>query len=90
MRKLNLRLEDLAVESFQTVGVDGRRGTVRGQEATFWWSMCGHSCDGTCNETCEGQFTCKMDTTCAGDFTCDYNQTCRGQLTCGGEEVTVE
>ena len=60
MRKQKLRLEDLAVESFQT-NATGGYGTVRGHAeaeavvaGTLWWSWCGHSCDGSC-DSC---FTC--------------------------------
>jgi hypothetical protein len=32
MKKLKLQMEELAVESFPTSGVDGQVGTVHGQE----------------------------------------------------------
>jgi hypothetical protein len=78
MRQQKLRLEDLAVESFDTSTSVGFKGTVKGHAEAepgtiFSW----------CN-TCDG-FTCEYDRTCQGQFTCDYNETCKGELTCDPE-----
>jgi hypothetical protein len=54
MKKLRLELDELRVESFETVAPARSRGTVRGQDATenTW---CGQdSCDGTCYTDCWG------------------------------------
>jgi hypothetical protein len=32
MKKLNLKIEDLRIESFSTAAVDGERGTVHGEQ----------------------------------------------------------
>jgi hypothetical protein len=66
MSKLTLRLDDLTVDSFQTVPTQPARGTVFGEECT---------CPTAC--TCPGCDTC--DATCA--YTCD-DRTCDGQATC--------
>ena len=54
MKKLRLALDDLRVESCETVPPSRSRGTVRGQDVTenTW---CGQeSCDGTCYTDCWG------------------------------------
>jgi hypothetical protein len=63
--KLKLNLEDLSVDSFDTVRSGKARGTVFGEQCTCW-TYCGQNtcpgcptCDGTCNGTCAGD-------TCAG------------------------
>ena len=68
MNKLQLRLDDLRVDSFATDGVDARRGTVRAHGDCTWidscfcdtaYAVCGtgpetiYSCDYTVNELCE-------------------------------------
>jgi hypothetical protein len=64
--KLNLRLEDLEVDAFQTTSIPDERGTVWGQQCT---------CDPgvpTCDEGLSCFATCQVS--CA---TCDYfNPTC--------------
>ncbi|HEX6371943.1 MAG TPA: hypothetical protein VF006_23670 [Longimicrobium sp.] len=71
MRKLTLRLDDLAVEGFSTTPAPRDRGTVRGEQAcTCYGPTCEGSCyDETCADTC--WFTCMntcMDT--CDDWTC--------------------
>jgi hypothetical protein len=49
MRKLRMKVEELHVESFDTRGVKGERGTVRAHaETDFDFETCGVSCAGTC------------------------------------------
>ena len=54
MIKLNLKLEELTVESFETSEAEPVRGTVLGHETgTFPQIICGCSYDiGTCDNTC--------------------------------------
>ena len=66
--KLELRLEDLNVDSFDTSAPIRPRGTVFGEQCTCY-TQC----------TCPGCPTC--DATCAG-ATCDGS--CESCLSCGG------
>jgi hypothetical protein len=51
MRKISLKIDDLAVESFDTADADGaRRGTVRGHDYTG--ESCADSNCATCLEGC--------------------------------------
>jgi hypothetical protein len=53
MKKLRLRLDDLAVEGFETTKVHRDRGTVQGAQGTFpFLQTCGATCYGTCPNTC--------------------------------------
>jgi hypothetical protein len=67
MRKLRLAIDDLRVESFDTMRAAEEKGTVFGVQATYWGEAscydptcvgfntctCGESCGGTClDETC--------------------------------------
>lgn len=74
MTKLRLRMEDLAVESFDSSPARPQRGTVMGQE-TWYPTEC----------TCQGQYTCveSCPQTCweTCDATCPWNHTC--WETCG-------
>jgi hypothetical protein len=66
MKKLRLRLDDLAVEGFETTRVQVDRGTVQGAQGTFpFLQTCGATCYGTCPNTCPN--TCAQ--TC-DDFSC--------------------
>lgn len=85
MRKLSLRLDDLAVETFEaTLAPPAQRGTVRGQTgqlscgpctgyygdpASTCWNTCARYTD-PCYNTCGGQASC------AG--TCDVTCGCSG------------
>lgn len=90
MNKLRLHLEDLAVESFDTVrGRQAERGTVRGNDACCCCCCpccctgavsCGGTCDpSVCNGSC---VTCDASA-CYGscEWTCDYS--CDPNI-CGG------
>lgn len=63
MRKLTLEMDSLQVESFDTVGETGRRGTVLGNDTveTEWctgYPECiSRKCD-TPNDTCYGSCGC--------------------------------
>jgi hypothetical protein len=63
MKKLSLDLDRIAVESFETVDVPARHGTVRGFDLT----------DSTCVD-----FNCACDThqTCETNCTCDLSCGC--------------
>jgi hypothetical protein len=86
MNKLKLHLDDLAVESFDTCGLEREKGTVVGEQVPC-------SCAGTCPATACAScaYTCD-DATCV--YTCDdpscaesCNGTCDGYTcldSCGG------
>jgi len=65
MNKLQLRLDDLRVDSFETLPDAAERGTVLGNRAisdsTCFQDIC--TCDPTQGDTCNGGYTCA---TCAG------------------------
>ena len=53
MRKLTLRLEDLAVDGFSTTPAETQRGTVNGHSHWTWCTCPGQpTCDATCLNTC--------------------------------------
>jgi len=61
MAKIQLDLDSLQVESFDTTEMREERGTVRGQEGTMEQTWCGEeSCDGTCYTHCWGG-GCEVD-----------------------------
>ncbi|SOD03025.1 hypothetical protein SAMN05216486_10745 [bacterium JGI 053] len=70
MKKLELRMEDLRVDTFQTVPTDKEKGTVFGQA---WSQPLQASCNG--DDTCAG--TCGP--ACVSLNTCDYF-TCPGYV----------
>jgi hypothetical protein len=94
MRKLALKLDDLRIDSFETMSGPAGKGTVFGEQCTCYTdctcpgcptcdATCGgNTCDGTCN--CETNF-CTFDGaytcggSCGGGYTCDY--TCQGFMT---------
>ncbi|HEX6041295.1 hypothetical protein [Longimicrobium sp.] len=84
MRKLNLSLDDLAVESFEPVSAPAAaRGTVHGNDLTEEAS-CNFTCTPTDCGTCVACNT--VEYTCGG---CDprptlYDPTC-GEYTCFGD-----
>ena len=84
MIKLKLRLDDLAVESFDTTAVRQEKGTVFGEQCTCQ-TVCScpgcPSCDPTCAYTCDDA-TCPACPTCGATCanTCD-DPTC--YETCG-------
>ena len=85
MNKLTLHLDDLAVESFDTVRMDKARGTVVGAQCTCpGAATCDYTCDdATCPNTCAD--TCD-DATCVGScLTCSPScwDTCRPRVCYG-------
>ncbi len=96
--KLKLNLEDLSVDSFDTVGVEKRKGTVYGEQCTCYTQCtcpgcptCDASCNGTCAGTC-GENTCAascngtcVDSDCGGDtFDMCGPSAAKWWLSCGG------
>lgn len=86
MNKLKLHLDDLAVESFDTVQVEKEKGTVMGEQCSCYGTCppaatCGTTCPYTCDDaTCAN--TCD-DETCVGTCqTCSPScwDTCRPRL----------
>ena len=82
MKKLKLNLDDLKVESFETVPESlAAKGTVKGADD--------HTVPGynTCNLTCQGLPTCDYGPTCLGTCpsACTCGSGCFGScITCGG------
>ena len=66
MRKLELRMEDLVVESFEMQGTSGSQGTVFGR-AVF---------EAELDEAASGYQTCRVWHTCGGEKTCNLDDTC--------------
>lgn len=84
MKKLRLRMDDLRVESFATLGGPAQpRGTVRGHEPTV---MCSGTC--TANPDCTDVFACETygDCTLAGscEGTCGNSCDVTCQVSCYG------
>jgi hypothetical protein len=83
--KLKLDLDQLTVESFDTVKVAAEKGTVFGEQCTCHTNCTCPGCP-TCDHTACGQNTCQDSCaescygTCGGENTCW--QTCGGQYTC--------
>lgn len=85
MRKLNLRLDSLAVESFEPSGnADAQRGTVHANSAAF---TCTPTDCGTCVACDTVEYTCTTgghptlyDPTC-NNYTC-FGDTCPPMKTC--------
>lgn len=74
MKKRKLRLDELAIESFDTDAQALVRGTVRAFNTCNHQTCesCAISCGGTCNTcpaSCYG--TCVENYTCAGQYSCD-------------------
>ena len=91
--KLKLNLNELQVDSFNTLETEQKSGTVFGEQCTCRTACtcpgcptCYASCNGTCDASCNG--TC-YDYTCAdcGTDYCgadtQYDATCNGYGTCG-------
>ena len=85
--KLSLNLDELTVDSFDTIAPQKARGTVFGEQCTCQTictcpgcPTCDASCNGTCDASCNG--TC--DPSCAATclYTCD-DVSCLGGNTCG-------
>lgn len=87
MKKLELNVDDLVVESFRTEELEAFGGTVRGNDSHF--HMCDTeaawlctqaqvSCDFGCNTADNG--TCPSGHTCQNscEGTCDTCNTCQG------------
>lgn len=77
MRKLKLRIDELAVDSFETLEGSSPPGTVFGRETEV--EICGSEWgtgQPTCQQwaTCEGRYeTCNLN---GGCFTMDADQSC--------------
>jgi hypothetical protein len=77
MKKLQLSIEELAVESFETQKIEGERGTVHGHTQYDWMCTAEVSCDYGCNTRQDG--TCPTANTCewmCGQPTQPYKATC--------------
>jgi hypothetical protein len=94
MKKLSLRVEELAVESFDTTSAHRiRQGTVHAasvsedttceSEALTFCGSCGysHCLDPSCGPPCEPTFAYSCGGTCI-DETCDINCPPSGELGC--------
>jgi len=85
--KLKLNLENLSVDSFDTVGVEKRKGTIFGEQCTCYTQCtcpggpsddCQPSVGDTCQNSCVG--TCQCHTFMSE---CDCAGTCM-ETACGG------
>jgi hypothetical protein len=74
MKKLVLNVDDLKVQSFETVKAPRDRGTVLGAQENTYDASCA-SCESVCYCFTQGEDTCNYSC----DFTCDWS--CYG--TCG-------
>lgn len=88
MIKLNLKLEELTVESFETSDAEPVRGTVLGHATgTFPQLICGCSFDiGTCDTTCGASCrSCVQTCGCPGTGPVTNVHTCATgfQIICG-------
>jgi hypothetical protein len=88
MRKLNLSLDSLAVESFEPSSIsEAYRGTVRANNSADF--TCTPTDCGTCVACNTVEYTCGctgprptlVAHTC-GNFTCNPGETCAGDKTC--------
>jgi hypothetical protein len=74
MRKVRLKVDDLAVEGFSIGGDDGARGTVKARSDTDW------NCATRMGAwTCDGYFTCDRWMECPGTW---VDNTCPGVNNC--------
>ena len=94
--KLKLKLDDLQVDTFQTMPVEKPKGTVFGEQCTCYtqctcpgcptcYASCNGTCDASCNGTCGASCGATCDYSCGG--TCDYSCDCSNyscDATCGG------
>lgn len=96
MRKLTLNLDQLAVDSFNTVAERRSEGTVFGEQCTCYTNCtcpgcptCDVSCDGTCGDTCGDSCGGSCGDSCY-HHSCNYcpthqDPTC-GYGTCAGAQ----
>ncbi|HEU0013396.1 MAG TPA: hypothetical protein VFQ45_06915 [Longimicrobium sp.] len=85
MRKLNLKLDDLQVESFDTEGTGAPRGTVHALQAYCCYCCCCCcccTCGASCGGSCYGQYTCDGYPSCI--HTCNDDPTCKAHNSCQG------
>ncbi|HEX6373889.1 MAG TPA: hypothetical protein VF006_33480 [Longimicrobium sp.] len=87
--KLKLKLDDLLVDTFQTMPVQKAKGTVFGEQCTCYTNCtcpgcptCNASCNGTCGGSCNGTCGATCDASCNGTCDCGtWDASCGG--TCG-------
>ncbi|HEU0055413.1 MAG TPA: hypothetical protein VFQ39_19635 [Longimicrobium sp.] len=94
--KLQLSLDQLAVDSFDTTAAEkNEKGTIFGEQCTCptactcpgcptceGAATCNASCNGTCGNTCQASCygTCDASCDCGGT---QFDYTCNGYGTCG-------
>lgn len=77
MKKLALKLEELAVESFETAPDAHSRGTVMAHVTTGDQVICECSYDvGSCDYTCADTCANSCNGGCGGNGFCTQEQTC--------------
>jgi hypothetical protein len=67
MKKLNLHLDDLRIDTFSTTPAEKLEGTVVGEQLSCADSACCYSCGATCRGSCPPDTcyrTCRADDTC--------------------------
>jgi hypothetical protein len=70
MRKLELRIDELTVESFETSRTGGSRGTVLGNQIGMDFAAAEVTAPDTRQQTCYEWYTC------GGVETCNFANTC--------------
>ncbi len=92
--KLQLNLEDLSVDSFDTTSTQKAKGTVFGEQCTCYTNCtcpgcptCDRTCPNTCAYTCDDNtcaYTCDDNTcvNCTGGYSCYDTDCCPIQETC--------
>jgi hypothetical protein len=69
MRKLNLNVQELSVESFETSRMAPEKGTVFGHATDAAGTCAGHyTCDGTCDQTCGVVASCELYNSYCGTY----------------------
>ena len=97
-QKLKLDLDDLTVDSFDTMRSAPKAGTVFGEQCTCYTNCtcpgcptCYASCNGSCAATCENTCinTCD-DATCANSCGggCNYSDYCDSNAPCPSAQYT--
>lgn len=84
MKKVRLDLDAIQVDSFETNGGGGQRGTVRGH---YCPCCCCDPCVCTCCDTCQATCAASCNGSCDSCYDSCYG-TC-GELTCAGRSCDI-
>ncbi len=92
-RKLKLRLDELAIDSFDTTQPADKKGTVFGEQCTCYtqctcpgcptcYASCNGTCAGTCANTCANTCDDATCVNCGTGYTCDATCGCYPETSC--------